>query len=38
VRAVSFVVIKFPEMLGQIKYAFDQFRHVQRGLIEYKRR
>jgi GT2 family glycosyltransferase len=38
VRAASFVVIKFPEMLGQIKYAFDQFRHVQRGLIEYKRR
>jgi cellulose synthase/poly-beta-1,6-N-acetylglucosamine synthase-like glycosyltransferase len=37
VLAASFVVNKFPVMLGQIKHAFDQFRHVQRGLIEYKR-
>jgi len=37
VLAASFVVIKFPWMLGQIKHAFDQFRHLQRGLIEYKR-
>jgi len=35
-RALALVIGKFPEVLGQMKYAFDRFRRVQSGLIEYK--
>jgi hypothetical protein len=30
------VIGKFPEVLGQMKYAIDRFRRVQSRLIEYK--
>ena len=35
-RAIALVIGKFPEVLGQMKYTIDRFRHVQSGLIEYK--
>jgi GT2 family glycosyltransferase len=35
-RAVALVLGKFPEVIGQIKYLLDRYRHVQSGLIEYK--
>ena len=35
-RAVSLVVCKFPEMLGQVRFLFDRLRHAQPRLIEYK--
>lgn len=35
-RALSLVVCKFPEVLGQLKFVADKLRHVQSGLIEYK--
>jgi glycosyltransferase involved in cell wall biosynthesis len=35
-RAVALVIGKFPEVLGQMKYALDRLRRVQSKLIEYK--
>jgi len=35
-RAAALVVGKFPEMLGQLKFVLDRYRHVRSGLIEYK--
>jgi hypothetical protein len=35
-RAGALVLSKFPEMLGQIKYFLDRYRHEQSRLIEYK--
>jgi GT2 family glycosyltransferase len=35
-RAIALVIGKFPEVMGQIKYLIDRYRHVQSGLIEYK--
>lgn len=35
-RAVSLVVCKFPEMLGQMRFSFDRLRHARTRLIEYK--
>lgn len=35
-RALSLVVCKFPEVLGQLKFVVDKWRRVQSGLIEYK--
>ncbi len=35
-RAASLVVGKFPEMLGQLKFIVDRYRHVPSRIIEYK--
>jgi glycosyltransferase involved in cell wall biosynthesis len=35
-RAGSLVLGKLPEMLGQVKFAVDRYRHVRSRLIEYK--
>jgi hypothetical protein len=35
-RALALVIGKFPEVLGQMKYAMDRLRRVQSRLIEYK--
>jgi GT2 family glycosyltransferase len=34
--AVALVVSKFPEVLGQLRFMLDRWRHVQTQLIEYK--
>ena len=35
-RAIALVLSKFPEVMGQMKYLIDRYRHVQTRLIEYK--
>jgi hypothetical protein len=35
-KAGALVISKFPEMLGQLKFALDRLRHNQSRLIEYK--
>jgi GT2 family glycosyltransferase len=35
-RAGALVLCKFPEMLGQLKFLSDRYRHAQSSLIEYK--
>jgi GT2 family glycosyltransferase len=35
-RAVTLVLCKFPEMLGQMKFELDRLRRVQSRIIEYK--
>lgn len=35
-RAATLVVGKFPEVVGQIKFAWDRLRGTKSGLIEYK--